>query len=118
MLAGCSGSSPSPQDDTLIESHAEVSYFSDPDSFADATIQVIDSESLAPVKGAVIRVLCLGGTPHFDSSATTGESGFATVTYWKGELVGIEVKRERYRPETRFVRRADPVLKLVREAEE
>lgn len=82
------------------------------DSFAPATIQILDDSTLLPIQGAKVRVLCLGGTPHQDSKDVSDENGLATVTYWDNEFLGVNIEKQGYIPASTFIKRSNPVFRL------
>ena len=86
-------------------------YFTD-DSFAPATIQILDDSTSLPIQGANVKVLCLGGTPYHDSNGVSDENGITTVTYWDSELLGVNIEKEGYIPASTFIKRSNPVYRL------
>ena len=101
--------------DSISSSAAmEAPHFSD-DSFAAATVEILDDETSLPIGGAKVRVVCLGGTPYQESNDTSNDNGLATVTYWNGNFVTANVEKAGYLAETHLVRRLNPIVRLKHE---
>jgi hypothetical protein len=112
--ASCSRETAVPESEIESSSTAATdskAFFTD-DSFAPATIQILDGSTLQPIHGAKVRVLCLGGTPHQDSKDVSDENGMATVTYWDNELLGVSIEKEGYVSASTFINRSNPVFRL------
>lgn len=87
------------------------------DSFAPATLQVLDAASESPIVGAIVKAACLGGTPYQDSHDTTNNKGLATVMHWKGDVFIVNVQKQGYVGVSTSLRRDDAVIRLTRDPE-
>lgn len=115
-VASCSRDPASPSQPMSSDSPSteKTQQHSSVGSFAPATVQILDDATAAPIDGATVRVVCLGGTPYRDSQDASNASGLATVTHWNNETVIVNVEKEGYVSSSMFVQRSNPVIRLKR----